>query len=353
MVPDERYMQRCLDLAILGAGTVSPNPMVGAVILHEGFIIGEGYTSPYGGSHAEVNAVQDAYSRWGETEAKQRFRTATMYVSLEPCAHYGKTPPCADMLAELQFECVVIGCLDPFAKVNGQGLERLKQAGIATRVGVLERQCREMNKRFFTRTVQQRPYVILKWAQTADGFFSPEKAAQQWISNKASKQLVHKWRSEEDAILVGTATAMIDDPALTTRLWTGKNPKRILIDKDLRVPADAKIFNDEAETIVFNAHQTDWQKNRKLIALENFDLYLPQQLMYQLYLMDVSSVLIEGGAKTLQSFIDTGMWDEARVFVSPNQQGQGKPAPNLTAGVDAVQKVGNDFLQTYFHKPEA
>src|SRR5690606_2824509 len=210
MVPDERYMQRCLDLAILGAGTVSPNPMVGAVILHEGFIIGEGYTSPYGGSHAEVNAVQDAYSRWGETEAKQRFRTATMYVSLEPCAHYGKTPPCADMLAELQFECVVIGCLDPFAKVNGQGLERLKQARIATRAGVLEEQCRAINKQLFTNSVQKRPYVILSWAQAVDGVCSPDEEAQRGSRNKAIEQRVHKCRSVEDEILVDTTTAMID-----------------------------------------------------------------------------------------------------------------------------------------------
>lgn len=347
MVQDERYMQRCLDLAILGAGTVSPNPMVGAVILHGGLIIGEGYTSPYGGPHAEVNAVQDAYLRLGEAEAKVRFRRSTMYVSLEPCSHFGKTPPCADMLVELQFERVVIGCLDPFAKVNGQGIKKLQEADIDTTVGVLENACMFVNRRFFTRIQQQRPYVILKWAQTGDGFFSPESAMQQWISNKASKQLVHKWRGEEDAILVGTSTALIDNPTLTTRLWNGKNPKRILIDKELKVPADAAIFSEEAETIVFNAQQTDWQKNRKLIALEHFDLYLPQQLLYQLYLMDVQSLIVEGGAKTLQLFIDAGIWDEARVFISPHRWGQGKPAPQLKKIVSTEQKVGNDELKIY------
>ncbi len=349
MVQDERYMQRCLDLAILGAGSVSPNPMVGAVILHEGRIIGEGYTSPYGGPHAEVNAIQDAYQKLGEAEAQIRFRTSTMYVSLEPCSHFGKTPPCADKLVELQFERVVIGCLDPFAKVNGQGVKKLQSAGIDTTVGVLTDACTFMNRRFFTRIQQQRPYVILKWAQTDDGFFSPEDAAQQWISNNASKQLVHKWRGEEDAILIGTSTALIDNPGLTTRLWNGKNPKRILIDKSLKVPADAAIFDEEADTIVFNANQTDWQKNKKIIALEHFDLYLPQQMLYQLYLMDVQSLIVEGGAKTLQSFIDAGIWDEARVFVSRQRWGRGKPAPLLKKSAATVQKVGNDDLNIYLN----
>lgn len=350
MVQDERYMQRCLDLAVLGAGTVSPNPMVGAVILYDGRIIGEGYTSPYGGPHAEVNAVRDAYRKLGEAEARARFRMSTIYVSLEPCAHVGKTPPCADMLAELQFARVVIGCLDPFSQVNGQGLKKLREAGIDTSVGVLEEACGFANRRFFTRIRQQRPYVILKWAQTEDGFFAPANGTQQWISNKASKQLAHKWRGEEDAILVGTATALIDNPALTTRLWHGEHPKRILIDKELVVPTDTAIFDDKAETIVFNAHQTDWHKQRKWIALENFDSYLPQQILYQLYLMDVQSLIIEGGAKTLQLFSDADLWDEARVFVSHQCWGQGKPAPQLGRTADLFQKVGSDDLQVYFNK---
>ncbi|PRD56890.1 bifunctional diaminohydroxyphosphoribosylaminopyrimidine deaminase/5-amino-6-(5-phosphoribosylamino)uracil reductase RibD [Sphingobacterium gobiense] len=350
MIQDERYMQRCLDLATLGAGTVSPNPMVGAVILHDDLIIGEGYTSPFGGPHAEVNAIQDAYRKLGEEEAKVRFRTSTMYVSLEPCSHFGKTPPCADMLVELHFQRVVIGCLDPFAKVNGQGVKKLQEASINTTVGVLEDACVFVNRRFFTRIRQQRPYVILKWAQTHDGFFSPENATQQWISNKASKQLVHKWRGEEDAILVGTSTVLIDNPGLTTRLWSGKNAKRILIDKDLKVPAHATIFNDEAETIVFNAYHTDWQKSKKLIALEHFDRYLPQQILYQLYLMDVQSLIIEGGAKTIQSFIDAGIWDEARVFVSQSSWKQGRPAPLINAIVSTRQKVGGDDLRFYFNR---
>lgn len=347
MQREEKFMQRCLDLAVLGAGTVSPNPMVGAVIVYAGDIIGEGYTSPYGGAHAEVNAVQQVIARFGAKKANQLFAEATIYVSLEPCAHQGKTPPCADMLVGYNFKEVVIGCSDPYAQVNGAGIAKLKEAGIQVRVGVLEDACRFLNRRFFTRIEKQRPYVILKWAETADGFFAPADAQKKWISNMASTQLVHKWRSEEDAILVGTATALIDNPALTTRLWQGKNPKRILIDKNLQVPATAAIFSAEAETIVFNAQQTDWQAQKKLIALENFDLYLPQNILYQLYLMDVQSVIVEGGAKTLQAFIDAGVWDEARVFQSPQTWGTGLASPRLSGHLYSTEKVGDNTLNTY------
>ena len=342
-------MRRCLDLAILGASTVSPNPMVGAVIVHNGTILGEGYTSPYGGPHAEVNAVTNAVASFGEEAAKRLFKNATIYVSLEPCAHYGKTPPCAEMLIALQFKEVVIGCLDPFAKVNGLGWQKLKDAGIDTRIGVLEGECKFVNRRFFTRIKEQRPYVILKWAQTADGYFGAADNTQQWISNKASTQLVHKWRGEEDAILVGTATALIDNPALTTRLWTGKNPKRILIDKALAVPDTAALLNDDAETIVFNALKTDWQSHKKLIALENFDLYLIQNILYQLYLMDVQSLLVEGGANTIQQFLDANVWDEARVFESEKTWGDGKTAPRIQHPAQQNIRVGSDQLYTYFN----
>jgi len=343
------YMQRCLDLALLGAGSVSPNPMVGAIIVHENRIVGEGYTSPYGGPHAEVNAVNDAIRLLGEQEAKKLFPLSTMYVSLEPCAHFGKTPPCADMLIAYGFAKVFIGCLDPFAKVNGEGVRKLKEAGIDTIVGILETACQFANRRFFTRIKAQRPYVILKWAQTVDGFFAPTEDKQQWISNKASKQLVHKWRSEEDAILVGTRTALLDNPTLTTRLWKGKHPKRVLIDRDLKVGEHMNIFNSEAETIVFNAVKTDWQHNRKFIELENFDLYLPQNILYQLYLLDVQSLIVEGGSQTLQAFIDVGLWDEARIFISPEQWGTGLPTPKLGQLPTTTQQVGNDILQVYFN----
>ena len=349
MSSSERYMQRCLDLAILGAGTVSPNPMVGAVIVVEDKIIGEGYTSPYGGSHAEVNAVQAVLQSFGELRGKELLQRSTVYVSLEPCAHFGKTAPCADMLVQYQVQKVVVGCLDPFAKVNGLGVAKLKEAGIEVEVGVLEKECQFLNRRFFTRIGKHRPYVILKWAESADGFFAPKDASQRWISNAASKQLVHKWRSEEDAILVGTRTALIDNPSLTTRLWKGKSPKRVLIDKKLDVPTSNALFQSHAsDLIIFNESKTDWDAHLKYIALENFDLYLPQQILYQLYLMDVQSIIIEGGAKTLQQFIDAALWDEARVFVGSESWNDGIPSPNLHQAPSKEEKVGTDILRHFF-----
>lgn len=350
MHKDEKYIQRCLDLAILGAGSVSPNPMVGAVIVYEDKIIGEGYTSPFGGSHAEVNAVQDVINRFGSTQAEQLFVHSTLYVSLEPCAHFGKTPPCADMIVHYKFRKVVVGCLDPFAKVNGLGIQKLKDAGIEVVVGILEQACKFINRRFFTRISQYRPYVILKWAQTKNGYFAPKTKQQQWISNKATKQLVHKWRSEEDAILVGTNTAIVDNPTLNNRLWTGKSPKKVLIDRDLTISLDSNIYHDQStDVIIFNAVKTDWNKNIKYIQLENFDLYLPQNILYQLYLMDIQSIIIEGGAKTLQYFIDAGLWDEARVFESNEIWEEGIFAPYINKEIFQNQLVGNNELKFYFN----
>lgn len=339
-------MKRCLELAVLGAGKTSPNPMVGAVIVQNGEIIGEGYTSPYGGPHAEVNAVRSVIDQVGEAKARELFSESTIYVSLEPCAHFGKTPPCADMIVDMGFKEAVIACLDPFAKVNGLGLKKLQDAGIRTEVGVMEDDAKWVNRRFFTKLKEFRPYVILKWAETADGYFAPV-SGQRWISNQASKQLVHKWRSEEDAILVGKRTAELDNPSLTVREWQGRNPKRILIDKNLDLPESLSIFDDAAETIIFNAKKTDWQGNRKYIELENFDLYLPQQILYQLYLMDVQSIIVEGGRKTLDLFIQAGLWDEARVFVGAGSWAEGIEAPKLIGDLKEEIQVGSDQLKIY------
>jgi len=341
-----QYMKRCLELAVLGAGKTSPNPMVGAVIVHNGEIIGEGYTSPYGGPHAEVNAVRSVIDQVGEVKARELFSESTIYVSLEPCAHFGKTPPCADMIVDMGFKEAVIACLDPFAKVNGLGLKKLQDAGIRTEVGVMEDDAKWVNRRFFTKLKEFRPYVILKWAETADGYFAPV-LGQRWISNQASKQLVHKWRSEEDAILVGKRTAELDNPSLTVREWQGRNPKRILIDKNLELPESLSIFDEAAETIIFNAKKTDWQGNRKYIELENFDLYLPQQILYQLYLMDVQSIIVEGGRKTLDLFIQAGLWDEARVFVGAESWAEGIQAPKLIGDLKEEIQVGSDQLKIY------
>ncbi len=338
-------MHRCLELAQLGAGSVSPNPMVGAVIVFNSKIIGEGYTSPYGGPHAEVNAVQQVMQRYGEN-AKKVLRESTFYVSLEPCAHFGKTPPCANMIADLKPTKVYIACLDPFSKVNGKGVEILRAAGIEVEIGLLENEAVWLNRRFFTRIGQFRPYVILKWAQSKDGFIGQENK-QIWLSNAASQQLVHRWRAEEDAILVGTKTAIVDNPSLTVRHWQGKNPLRILLDKDLVIPLDANILNGQADTIVFNAKKTEWKGNVKYIELENYSLYLPQNILYQLYLMDVQSIIIEGGTATLQMFIDAGLWDEARVFESEIKLFNGVVAPRFSGQIIESKLVSNDLLKIY------
>lgn len=338
-------MHRCLELAQMGAGSVSPNPMVGAVIVFEGKIIGEGYTSPYGGPHAEVNAVQQVMQRYGE-DAKKVLEGSAFYVSLEPCAHFGKTPPCANMIADLKPSKVYIACLDPFAKVNGKGVEILRTAGIEVEIGLLENEAVWLNRRFFTRIGQFRPYVILKWAQSKDGFIGQENK-QIWLSNAASQQLVHRWRAEEDAILVGTKTAVVDNPSLTVRHWWGKNPLRILLDKDLAISLDANILDGQADTIVFNAKKTEWKENVKYIELENYGLYLPQSILYQLYLMDVQSIIIEGGRATLQMFIDAGLWDEARVFESEIKLFNGIVAPQFTGQIIESKLVSNDLLKIY------
>lgn len=339
----ESYMRRCLELAVLGAGTTSPNPMVGAVIVCDDQIIGEGFTSPYGGAHAEVNAIQQVLDQYGDAAA-DKLKQSIFYVSLEPCAHYGKTPPCANLIAKYKPKKVYIACLDPFAKVNGKGVEILKNGGIAVEIGLLEQEALWLNRRFLTRVQKNRPYVILKWAESADGYLGKE-GEQVWISNAASKQLVHKWRAEEDAILVGAKTALVDNPSLTVREWNGKNPKRILIDKLLSVPAQSAIFNDEAETIIFNALKTEWSGHNKYIELENYDWYLPQNILYQLYLMDVQSIIIEGGAKTLAMFIEANLWDEARVFKSKRILNGGIKAPQIKGELKEIMKISDDQLE--------
>jgi diaminohydroxyphosphoribosylaminopyrimidine deaminase/5-amino-6-(5-phosphoribosylamino)uracil reductase len=342
----EFYMQRCLQLAALGAGYVSPNPMVGAVIVHQNKIIGEGYHQKYGQAHAEVNAVNQVLARY--TNATELLKHSTIYVSLEPCAHFGKTPPCADLIIQHQIPHVIVGCRDPFVQVDGKGIEKLKHAGVEVTVGVLEQECRELNKRFFTRVQQQRPYIILKWAQTADGYFAPADGSQFWITGIESRRLVHKWRTEEDAVLVGKNTAQIDDPQLNVRNWHGRSPKRIVIDRNLELSTDLHLFDNSVETMVFNAVKTDFIDKIKYIALEDFNYYVPQYIIYQLYLQDIQSVIIEGGANTLQQFIESGLWDEARVFTGMPLLGRGIKAPKFTGKLVQEDQVGQDRLQIFY-----
>jgi diaminohydroxyphosphoribosylaminopyrimidine deaminase/5-amino-6-(5-phosphoribosylamino)uracil reductase len=315
-------MHRCIELAKLGAGKVAPNPMVGAVLVHNGKIIGEGYHQQYGGPHAEVNAIKGA--------ADDLLQQSILYVSLEPCAHYGKTPPCADLIIEKKIPKVVIGCRDSFVEVNGKGIEKLKGAGVEVELGVLENECKELNKRFFTFHAQHRPYIILKWAQTADGFIGNTDHSRLLISNPYTNRLMHQWRSEEAAILVGTNTALYDDPELTVRLTEGNNPVRLVIDMDLSLPVNLKLFDKQTKTIVFNTITQEEQENLLYYQITN-DVSAVHQIANALYQLKLQSVLIEGGAKLLQSFIDEGYWDEARVITNAElKTGEGIKSPQLT-----------------------
>ncbi len=301
-------MQRCLDLALEGAGSVAPNPMVGAVLVYNNRIIGEGYHEKYGEAHAEVNCIKSV-----SMEDRHLIKASTLYVSLEPCAHYGKTPPCSQLIIDQQISKVVIACSDPFSKVNGKGIENLKAAGIEVVLGVLEKEAIDLNKRFFVYHQKRRPYIILKWAETADFFIGSDSTDRLLISNELSNRLVHRWRSEETAIMVGTNTALKDNPALTNRAWTGKSPIRLLIDRHLKVSRESKLFQAESATIVFNELKTDIEEHLIYVQID-FSKNSMQQILDYCYAYPIQSILIEGGAKLIQSFIDTGIWDEARMI---------------------------------------
>ena len=340
---DELYMRRCLELAEIGLDNVSPNPMVGCVIVADGKIIGEGYHRQYGTAHAEVNAINDVFQKHGDL-GHELLKKATVYVSLEPCAHFGKTPPCADLLVKHQVKEVIIGNTDPFPAVNGQGIEKLRMAGIKVSHGMLAAEGRALNKRFFTRVEKQRPYIILKWAQTANGYFTPLINQKKWISNALSKKLVHKWRAEEDAILVGKKTVMTDNPELNTREWPGSNPVRIVIDKQLEIPETSHVYNDQVKTIFLNEVKTDVISNNHFVQMEDMTFYLPQKIAFQLYLMDIQSVIIEGGANILNQFISAGLWDEARIIKSSTNWQEGVTAPQINGFLEDIITLDTDTL---------
>ncbi|HEY9197213.1 MAG TPA: bifunctional diaminohydroxyphosphoribosylaminopyrimidine deaminase/5-amino-6-(5-phosphoribosylamino)uracil reductase RibD [Mucilaginibacter sp.] len=348
MVHHEIFMRRCIELAGLGAGLVSPNPMVGAVVVHNGKIIGEGYHRKYGEAHAEVNAIAQVLAKY--ENAAELLREATIYVSLEPCAHYGKTPPCADLIIKHLIPMVVVGTRDPFTQVNGKGIEKLRAAGVEIITGILEQECQWLNRRFFTRVQKHRPYIILKWAQTNDGFFAPDDGSQLWITGAQSRRLVHQWRSEEDAILVGKNTAAIDNPRLDVRYWEGRSPKRVVIDRRLELSKQLNVFDQSVETLVFNEVEFNVDGKNKYIALEDFDRYVPQYILYQLYLQDIQSVIIEGGASTLNSFIEAGLWDEARVFTGKTVLTKGIKSPQITGILAGESVIENDRLQIILNK---
>jgi diaminohydroxyphosphoribosylaminopyrimidine deaminase/5-amino-6-(5-phosphoribosylamino)uracil reductase len=343
---DELYMQRCLELAELGIGNVSPNPMVGCVIVVDNKIIGEGFHERFGQAHAEVNAFASVLKKFGP-ESGELLKKATVYVSLEPCSHFGKTPPCVDLIIRHEVKKVVIGNKDPYPDVNGSGIAKLENAGVEVVIGVLEQECLMLNRRFFTRILKQRPYIILKWAQTANNYFAPLDEKQAWISTPFSRKLVHKWRSEEDAILVGKRTVICDNPNLNTREWSGKNPVRIVIDQKLQIDPTNNIYNGHAKTILFNEVKTEVNGNVHFIHMEDMKYYLPQKIAFQLYLMDIQSVIIEGGSKVLNQFIQSGLWDEARVFHSSANWNQGMLAPQLNGHLTEVIPLNEDTLLIY------
>lgn len=338
-------MQRCLTLAKKGLGSTRPNPMVGSVIVHNNLIIGEGYTSAYGGNHAEVNAINSV-------KDKSMLKKSTLYVSLEPCSHHGKTPPCADLIVAHKINEVIVGTIDDNSLVSGKGIAHLKNNGCKVSVGILEKECKEMNKRFFTFHNKKRPYIILKWAETRDGFIDMNRKdrsekSPNWISNKVSQQLVHKWRGEEDSILVGTNTVIIDNPRLNVRKWAGDNPVRLILDNSLRIPHDFHVFDGSVKTIVFTSSRAVFAKVKENIILEYIDYSksIPKQICDKLYECDVQSVIIEGGAQILQSFIYDKLWDEARVFIGAESFGDGLKAPKIEGKITSIKNIDTDILK--------
>lgn len=338
MLQDEHYMLRCLELARMGIGSVSPNPLVGCVIVKAGKIIGEGWHKKYGDAHAEVNAVNSV-------KDKNQLAGSTVYVNLEPCSHFGKTPPCADLLINHKVSRVVIASTDTNTLVGGKGIAKLKAAGIAVTQGVLDREGRELNKRFFTFHEKQRPYIILKWAQTLDGFIARSTYESKWISNEQSRQLVHKWRSEEDAVLVGTKTAAHDNPILTVRNWSGRNPVRIVIDRFLRLPDKLSLFDGSVKTICYNLLKHEEHPNLLLIRLPENNFI--ESLLEHLVSIGIQSVIVEGGSTTLSLFINAGLWDEARVFTSSRQFYSGIAAPIFVGSLIVEEKLEGDTLRIY------
>lgn len=337
----EFYIRRCIELAQKALGKTYPNPMVGSVIVHNGKIIGEGYHQKAGEPHAEINAINSV-------ENKDLLKESTIYVSLEPCAHYGKTPPCALKIVETGFKKVVIGAMDSHDKVNGKGKKIIQDAGIEVVSGVLEEECLALNKRFFTYHEKNRPYIILKWAESADRFMDKDFQPTQ-ISNSLTKQFVHQLRSDEHSILIGTMTALRDNPSLTTREVKGRNPIRILINIDLKVPQDYHIFNNESETLVFNSLRDDESGNVKFIktSRENFI----ENLLKKLHERQIQSVIIEGGSLVLQQFIDADLWDESIVIKNKNLLLEnGTKAPKFNKTPFKEENFQDNSIEFYLNK---
>lgn len=338
MTIDEKYMRRALQLARLGAGHTSPNPMVGAVIVApDGTIIGEGWHRKCGEGHAEVNAV-------ASVKDPNLLRDSTIYVTLEPCSHYGKTPPCSRLIIERGIPRVVVGTLDPFPQVSGRGVKMLREAGIEVVVGVLEQECRALNRRFLTAHTTGRPWVQLKWAQTADGFIAlPPDAGENplHMSTPVTMRLMHRQRALCDAIVVGAATARIDNPSLTTRQWPGRSPLRVVLSRHLSIPENLNLLTDGLPTIIYNGVKDE---NCGAVQYVKMDTSIPRSWLTDLYRRGITSVMVEGGTQILQGLIDAGAWDEARIEVSPRRVGQGVPAPHIDGNQSAQYHIDNNTI---------
>lgn len=340
----EIYIKRCIELAKNGFGTTYPNPMVGSVIVYDNKIIGEGWHRKSGEPHAEVNAINSV-------KDKSLLSKSTIYVSLEPCSHFGKTPPCCDLIIKHKIPNVIVGTVDPNSKVSGNGIKRLEENGADVIVGVLEKECNELNKRFFTFHNKKRPYIILKWAESLDGFIAPltkDKKEPVWLSNAFSRQLVHKWRSEEQAILVGTNTVLEDNPKLDTRDWKGQNPIRIILDRTAKVSKDYFVMDGKTKTIIITEQENLTFSENCIYENAIFDIQLTKKIVAILNKYDIQSILIEGGRHTLQSFIDDNLWDEARVFTGNIHLKSGINSPVLNADFQ-VTKIKDDQLKLFFN----
>ncbi len=374
-IKDEIFMNRCLELALQGKGQVAPNPMVGALLVHNGRIIGEGFHQAYGQAHAEPNAVKNIVPG-------TQIEKSTLYVNLEPCSHHGKTPPCAGLIVDMNIPSVVIGTADPNPLVSGNGIKFLRESGIEVRVGILEDKCRDLNKRFFTFHLRKRPWVILKWARSADGFIDlvrdPDAPiGPNWITSPIARTLVHKWRTEEQAILVGTNTVIKDDPRLNVRYWSGRNPVRVVIDRSLKLDSHHHVFDNTQDTIVFTTgmqadaangkpgmtaekdsadlsveHEINYEtsgKPKTVYKEITFNDTAELQMMEALYNSNIQSVIIEGGAFTLNRFIKQGLWDEARIFTGPAYFKNGIRSPYITGNKTGNGMIGNSHLEIIYN----
>jgi len=344
LTTDEKFMQQCIELAAKGSGNVAPNPMVGAVIVYEDQIIGQGYHERYGESHAEVNAINSV-------KDKKLLEKSTMYVNLEPCSHYGKTPPCTKKIIESKIPKVVVGHEDPFPKVKGGGIKTLRENGIEVITDILHDECAELNKRFFTFHEKKRPYITLKWAESADGFIDNRKSRDEkrlMLSTGETMKLLHQLRAKEAAILIGTNTALYDNPSLTVRLTEGKNPVRIVLDRKLKIPKNYRLFNNEAKTIVFTEKKIDSHDNIQYINI-NFDELILPQIMSALYQQYITSLIVEGGATLLNHFISAGLYDEVRIETALDVVvGEGVKSPKFDRkNPTEEKKYGNNYIRLW------